>query len=92
MWAHWASYAGPVSVTANAVVPVGWLRLRAAALRPYAIAGAGAYGVGTGGPTLRANVGAGLRLAVGRVGAFAEARRHGAYARTFLTVGATMRP
>jgi hypothetical protein len=94
-WAHWASYAGPVALTANAVVPVGRIALdaehAALTLRPYAIGGLGVYGVG-GVPPRKGhwNLGAGLRLAGVRRAVFLEARQLAAYSRTSLAGGFTL--
>jgi hypothetical protein len=93
MWAHWASYAGPVSATANVVVPVGSVSLGSQVrARPFVLAGTGYYGVGTPAPEVGANVGAGVRFEGSRLGAFVEGRRHRAYSRTFLTLGVAWRP
>jgi hypothetical protein len=93
MWAHWPSNAGPVSATANVVVPVGSLSLGTATrVRPFVLVGAGVYGVGNPEPPMGANAGAGVRLEVSRLGGFVEVRRHMAYERTFLTFGLTWRP
>jgi hypothetical protein len=92
MWAHWPSYAGPVSGTVNALLPVGGIRIgQDARVRPYVIGGAGYYGVGTSRPELGANAGLGARLELPRLTTFIEGRRHSAYARTFVTFGLALR-
>ena len=94
-WANWASYAGPVGLVANAVVPVGRIALdaehAALTLRPYAIAGLGVYGVG-GVPPRKGhwNLGGGVRLAGARRAVFLEARQLAAYRRTSLAGGFTL--
>lgn len=94
-WVNWNSYAGPVALTANAVVPVGRIALdaedAALTLRPYAIGGLGVYGVGSVPPRKgHWNVGAGLRLAGVRRAVFVEARQLAAYSRTSLAGGFTL--
>jgi len=80
----WNSSAGPLSFTANVVLP-----LRLPVVTPYVIAGYGTYGVGSARKTEGWNAGAGVRLGVGRVGVFAEARRHQVYARDAFSFGLT---
>ena len=94
-WVRWSSYAGPVSLTANAVVPVGHIALGGEdaplTLRPYAIGGLGVYGVGSVPPRKgHWNVGGGLRLAGVRRAVFLEARQLAAYRRTSLAGGFTL--
>jgi hypothetical protein len=92
MWAHWASFAGPVSATANVVLPFGTITLDdRARVRPYVLAGTGYYGVGGVSPQMGVNAGAGARLELPRIAAFVEGRRHGRYQRTFLTLGVALR-
>ena len=92
MWVHWGSGSGPVSATVNGLAPVGALTLGLQArLRPYALAGAGYYGVGNPGPVFGLTAGVGARIEAERLGLFTEARLHGGYSRKFLTLGATVR-
>jgi hypothetical protein len=94
-WVRWDSYAGPVALTANAVVPVGRMALdaerSALTLRPYAIGGLGVYGVG-GVPPRKGhwNLGGGVRLEGVRRAVFLEARQLAAYRRTSLAGGFTL--
>lgn len=94
-WALWDSYAGPVALSANAVVPVGRVALDGGAapltLRPYAIGGVGVYGVG-GVPPRKGhwNVGGGVRLETLRHAVFLESRHLAAYRRTSLAGGITL--
>jgi hypothetical protein len=94
-WVNWSSYAGPVALTANAVVPVGRIALdveeAALALRPYAIGGLGVYGVG-GVPPRKGhwNLGAGVRLEGVRRAVFLEARQLAAYRRMSVAGGFTL--
>jgi hypothetical protein len=80
----WNSDAGPLSLTANVVLP-----LRLPVVTPYVMAGYGRYGVGSAQKLEGWNAGAGVRLGVGRVGVFAEARRHQVYARDAYSFGLT---
>jgi hypothetical protein len=94
-WANWPSYAGPVALTANAVVPVGRIALDTEdgglTLRPYVIGGLGVYGVGSVPPRKgHWNLGGGLRLAGPRRAVFLEARQLAAYRRTSLAGGFTL--
>jgi hypothetical protein len=81
MWVHWAGNNGPVSATADAVVPV----LRKP-LSPYAIGGVGVYGIGAVGRQMSYNAGAGLRYDSREVRYYAEVRAHPA-SRTLLSLG-----
>ncbi len=92
MWVHWASYTGPVSVTANAILPIGGLLLGGGRLRPYVLAGYGVYGVGSSVRNDAVNAGGGLRFELDRASLFVEGRRHLEYRRDFLTLGLTLRP
>jgi hypothetical protein len=94
-WVRWSSYAGPVALTANAVVPVGRTALGSGdaplMLRPYAIGGMGLYGVGSVPPRKgHWNVGAGVRLEGVRRAVFVEARQLKAYSRTSFAGGITL--
>lgn len=94
-WAHWASFAGPVSLAGNLVLPVGVVRIDRQAydarLRPYALGGAGVYGVGGVSPRdIHWNAGAGLRVEAPRWTVFVEGRRLAAYDRTLLAAGFTV--
>ena len=84
MLVGWNSDAGPLSLSANLVLP-----LRLPVVTPYVIAGYGKYGVGSAQTMKGWNAGAGVRLGVGRVGVFAEARRHEVYARDAYSFGLT---
>jgi hypothetical protein len=84
MLVGWNSNAGPLSLSANLVLP-----LRLPVVTPYVIAGYGTYGVGSAQKMEGWNAGAGVRLGVGRVGMFAEARRHRVYARDAYSFGLT---
>lgn len=84
MLVGWNSDAGPLSLSANLVLP-----LRLPVVTPYVIAGYGKYGVGSAQTMKGWNAGAGVRLGVGRVGVFAEARRHQVYARDAYSFGLT---
>lgn len=79
----WSSHAGPLSLTANAVLP----RRPAAALTPYVIGGWGVYGLGSVRRATGWNAGLGLRARAGRATLFGEARRHGPYTRDAVSVG-----
>jgi len=96
LWAHWPSYAGPVSLSLNALLPVGSARFSrqpgALLLQPYLLAGVGIYGVGNGRSDAGANAGFGVRIEGERLAVFTEARRHTAYARNLLTFGVGYRP
>jgi hypothetical protein len=84
MLVGWNSDAGPLSLSANLVLP-----LRLPVVTPYVMAGYGKYGVGSAQTMKGWNAGAGVRLGVGRVGVFAEARRHQVYARDAYSFGLT---
>lgn len=58
-------------------------------VQPYAIAGRGAYRMAPGLKEYGWNTGAGVRAGIGRVGLFAEMRRHHPIRRTITTVGVT---
>lgn len=76
-WLLGASATGPVSATANALVPATVLRLGPdRRLQAYLVGGVGAYGVGSVGPALGANAGTGARLDGGRAAVRLEVRRH----------------
>jgi hypothetical protein len=62
---------GPVSLGASAVVPIGDGRLR-----PYALVGAGVYGVGGVGHPIGLTAGVGAEYRGHKTTAFLEARRH----------------
>lgn len=62
---------GPLSLGASAVLPLGRRRIR-----PYALAGAGAYGIGGVGHPLGWSAGAGMEYRRQTVVLFLEARRH----------------
>lgn len=83
---------GQVSLNASGVLPVARVGVRGGVIRPYLLAGAGAYGLGASLPrTLSGHVGAGLRVEHSGYGAFGELRRHAAYRQTFLSLGASLR-
>lgn len=82
------------SVGVAGVLPVARAAVAGGALRPYLLAGVGAYGAGPSsrrGRTLGGHAGAGVRLERGGYGGFGELRRHGAYDRTLLSLGVTLR-
>ena len=58
-------------------------------VEPYLIGGVGRYRIGTDHGKSGVNAGAGLRAGLGRLGAFAEIRRHAALSATIVTVGVT---
>lgn len=71
------------NVNAVAVMPLPLLQ-------PYAIAGRGRYVLAPGAPKeMGWNYGAGVRVGLSRIGAFAEMRRHDPLKRTILTLGLT---
>jgi hypothetical protein len=80
----WSDDTGPLSLTGNLVLP-----LRLPVITPYVVAGYGHYGVGSERRREGWNAGAGVRLGVGRVGVFAEARRHQVFARDAFSFGLT---
>ena len=84
MLVGWNSDAGPLSLSANLVLP-----LRLPVVTPYAMAGYGKYGIGSAQQVKGWNAGAGVRIGVGRVGVFAEARRHKVYDRDTYSFGLT---
>jgi hypothetical protein len=84
MLVGWNSDTGPLSLTGNLVLP-----LRLPVITPYVLAGYGRYGVGSQRRREGWNAGAGVRLGAGRVGVFAEARRHQVLARDAYSFGLT---
>lgn len=73
-----------LSFNANAV-----LQMRARIIQPYAIAGVGRYATSLTSRRSGANYGAGARVGLGRLGVFAEMRRHAPIGRNVTTVGVT---
>ena len=72
-----------------AIIPNALLQLRLPILTAYGIAGWGSYPVDGSFKTSGWNAGGGVRLGVGRLGLFAEVRRHDAIERTVTTLGLT---
>ena len=78
--------AGASGGTAVATIN-GVLTLKLPVVRPYALAGWGQYGVGGSAPHTGANAGAGVRVSLGPLRVFCEARRHWPLARDLVTDG-----
>ena len=73
-----------LSFDANAV-----LQLRTRLIQPYAILGVGRYATSLTSRRSGSNYGAGARVGLGRLGFFAEIRRHAPIGRNVTTVGVT---
>jgi hypothetical protein len=73
-----------LSYNVNAVV-----QMRLPVVTPYGIIGQGRYATAPGQKVSGWNVGAGLRLGLGRFGVFGEVRRHDAIDRTVKMIGLT---
>ncbi len=92
MYVTWADPAGQVSLNGSGVLPVARVGVAGARVRPYVLAGVGVHDFGAGRPrAATAHAGAGLRVERARSAAFGELRRHAAYRKTFLSLGATVR-
>jgi hypothetical protein len=72
-----------------ALIPNALLQLRLPLLTAYGIAGWGTYPVDGSFKTSGWNAGGGVRIGAGRLGLFAEVRRHDAIERTVTTLGLT---
>ena len=73
-----------LSFNANVV-----LQMRSRLIQPYAIAGVGRYATSLTSRRSGSNYGAGARVGLGRLGVFAEIRRHAPVGRNVTTVGVT---
>lgn len=92
LWVSNGGLAEAVSVNASGVLPVARLGVAGAAVRPYVLAGGGVHDFGGGRPrALSAHAGGGVRVERARYVAFTELRRHAAYDKSLLSLGATLR-